>query len=214
MRILQSRVVVLMVLAALLQINSAHAADAPALDNAYVRASRNTAPCASAATPGCEDRGIVAMENIDIGVGNYRRKLIRGEVAVYKAGESYDPPSGGSYFEVAVKPNHPPVKAPPENIAPDKNVMIHENDRFFIYKERLDPGDTRPRHSHIQRVEIRINQGPQLIQWRDGQPPPSEPVVVNFREPVIHITKNIGDMPLRNFILEFKPDQRNSPAPN
>jgi len=198
MRILQSLAVVLMLLAVLPHINLAHAADAPALDNAYVRVSRNTVPCASAATPDCEDRVIVAMGNIDIGVGNSRRKLIRGEVAVFKAGESYDPPSGGSYFEVAVKPNHPPVKAPPESIAPDKNVMIHENDRFIIYEERLDPGDTRPRHSHSQRVEIRINQGPQLIQWRDGQPPPSEPV--------IHITKNIGDMALRNFILEFKPE--------
>jgi hypothetical protein len=28
---------------------------------------------------------------------------------------------------------------------------------------------------------------------------------VNWREPVIHIVHNIGDMPLRNFILEFIP---------
>ena len=37
----------------------------------------------------------------------------RGEVAVFKAGESYEPPAG-AYFVVAVKPNHPPVKSPPE----------------------------------------------------------------------------------------------------
>lgn len=155
-------------LTALLQTDQAHAAGPVALDNPYVRVSRDAAPCASATAPGCEDRVIVAMSDIELGFGATRRKMTRGEVAVFKAGESYQPPAGGSYFEVAIKPNHPPVKSPPEMIPPEKNVMVYEGDRFFIYEERLDPGDTRPRHSHSQRVEIRINQGPLLQQWRDG----------------------------------------------
>jgi hypothetical protein len=28
---------------------------------------------------------------------------------------------------------------------------------------------------------------------------------VNWREPMIHIVHNVGDMPLRNFLLEFIP---------
>ena len=30
--------------------------------------------------------------------------------------------------------------------------------------------------------------------------------MVNFREPIIHTVTNVGDMPLWNFILEFKPE--------
>jgi hypothetical protein len=31
---------------------------------------------------------------------------------------------------------------------------------------------------------------------------------VNFREPIIHSVTNVGDMPLWNFILEFRPAGR------
>jgi len=31
---------------------------------------------------------------------------------------------------------------------------------------------------------------------------------VNFREPIIHSVTNVGDMPLWNFILEFRPASR------
>lgn len=33
-----------------------------------------------------------------------------------------------------------------------------------------------------------------------------EPAVVNWREPVVHVVKNVGDMPLRNLIIEFRPE--------
>ncbi len=178
-----------------------------ALENDYVRVSRDTAPCARAEPGRCEDRVILAMAEIVLEAGGNRRAMKRGEVAVFKAGESYAPPTGGAYFEVAIKPNHPPVKSPPELIPPPKNLMVFEGAKFFIYEERLDPGDTRPRHSHSQRVEIRLNNGPMLHQWiyRGGAVAESEPAIVNWREPVIHMVKNIGDLPLRNFILEFLP---------
>ncbi|OLE30364.1 MAG: hypothetical protein AUG43_03620 [Actinobacteria bacterium 13_1_20CM_3_68_10] len=151
---------------------------AAALENDYVLVSRDDAPCAEG---------------------------WRGEVAVFKAGESYRPPTGGPFFEVAIKPKHPPVKSPAEIIPPAKNTIVYEGERFFIYEERLAPGDTRARHSHSQRVEIRINQGPLLRQIIDGKDAPQEPPsVVNFREPIIHSVTNVGDMPLWNFILEFK----------
>ena len=42
----------------------------------------------------------------------------------------------------------------------------------------------------------------------DGKDAPQEPPsVVNFREPIIHAVTNVGDMPLWNFILEFKPER-------
>ena len=65
----------------------------------------------------------------------------------------------------------------------------------------------RERHSHSQRIEIRINQGPQLSQrvWRDGKVTAMNSPIVNWREPIVHEVINVGDMALRNFILEFKP---------
>ncbi|HKB63251.1 MAG TPA: hypothetical protein VKD03_10315 [Burkholderiales bacterium] len=193
-------------IAALLQANPLHAATV--LDNDYVRVSRDDAPCAQAGTPGCAERVIVAMSEIELRFGKVLRAMRRGEVAVFRTGESYRPPDAGAYFEVAIKPNRPPVKSPAEIIPPAKNTIVYEGERFFIYEERLAPGDTRDRHSHSQRVEIRINQGPLLRQIIDGKDAPQEPAsVVNFREPIIHAVTNVGDMPLWNFILEFKPER-------
>ena len=177
-----------------------------ALENDYVLVSRNTAPCAAAQTGRCEDRVVLAMGDIELRSAGNSRAMKRGQIAVFKAGESYEPPSG-LYFEVAIKPNHPPVKSPPELIPPPKNMMVFEGAKFFVYEEKLEPGDTRPRHSHSQRVEIRLNNGPMLHQWvyRDGNVTESEPAIVNWREPMIHMVKNIGDLALRNFILEFQP---------
>jgi hypothetical protein len=187
-----------------------NAANPVALDNEYVRVSRDTAPCAQASTGRCEDRVIVAMGDLELVAGDATRPMKRGHVAIFKAGESYQPPTGGPYYEVAIKPGYPPVKGPPELIPAPKNLLVFDGPRFFIYEERLAPGDTRERHSHSQRVEIRLHQGPVLHQWvwRDGGVAESEPGMVSWREPIIHVVKNVGDIPLRNFILEFIPDRR------
>ncbi|HXQ53931.1 MAG TPA: hypothetical protein VN802_22755 [Stellaceae bacterium] len=178
-----------------------------ALDNSYVRVTKDGAPCAIATTPGCGDRVVVAMGDLEIKSGNAIRMLARGEVAVFLAGQSYEAPASGSYFEVAIKPGHPPVKSPPEIIPPEGNAMVYDGDRFIVYQEQLAVGATRPRHSHSQRVEIRINQGPLLEQHVDGNPKPIEPQIVNFREATIHTTHNVGDMDLRNVIVEFRPEK-------
>ncbi len=209
---LSRRLPAMALLAALVQAVPLHAATV--LENDYVRVSRDETPCAQAGTPGCAERVIVAMGELQLRFGKILRSMRRGEIAVFKAGESYRPPDAGAYFEVAIKPNHPPVKSPAEIIPPAKNTIVYEGERFFIYEERLAPGDTRERHSHSQRVEIRINQGPLLRQIIDGKDAPQEPPsVVNFREPIIHTVTNVGDMPLWNFILEFKPEGRDGASP-
>jgi hypothetical protein len=176
-----------------------------ALENDFVRVSRDAAPFASAAAPGSGDRVVVAMGQMTVAVGSTPRALTRGQFAVVERGQSYEVPKGASFFEVAIKPDHPPVTPPAEMIPPAKNLMLYECDHFFIYEERLEPGDIRPRHSHCQRVEIRLNNGPMLDQWFDPPRPPLQPTIVNWREPVIHTVRNIGDAPLRNLIVEFKP---------
>src|SRR5215468_7175987 len=89
-----------------------------ALENDYVRVMRDAAPCASAATPGCGDRVIVALGEIELRFGKSSRKMKRGDIAVFKPGESYEAPTGGPFFEVAIKAKHPPVESPSEIIPP------------------------------------------------------------------------------------------------
>ena len=81
------------------------------LDNEYVRVTRNAAPCAAPNVPGCADRVIVALGETELVAAGVRRTMVRGDIAVFKPGEAYEPPAGGPFFEVAIKPNHPPVRS-------------------------------------------------------------------------------------------------------
>src|SRR5947199_340057 len=77
---------------------------AAALENDYVLVSRDDAPCAQGSTPGCAERVIVAMGDIQLRFGKVLRAMRRGEVAVFKAGESYRPPTASAFFGGAIKP--------------------------------------------------------------------------------------------------------------
>jgi hypothetical protein len=177
-----------------------------ALENDYVRVSRDAAPCASAAAPGCGVRIIVALGDFDLRSDSATlTKLKRGGVAVFEAGKSYEPPKG-SFFEVAIKPNHPAVESPPEIIPAENNSLLYDGKEFFIFEERLGVGETRVRHSHNQRVVIQLNRT-QLRQWPDGQPVvvrDIEPDRPSFNPPVIHKVENVGKLPLRGIVIELK----------
>jgi hypothetical protein len=136
--------------------------------------------------------------------------MTRGDIAVFKPGESYEAPTGGPFFEVAFKPNRPPVESPREIIPPEKNAMRYDGERFFIFEEKLDPGDTRARHSHSQRVVVQLNRT-RLQQWPDGEPEIVREIIPDraaFNPPVIHMVKNVGDAPLRGIVIEFKPERQ------
>jgi len=183
---------------------------ASVLDNEYVRVTRNGAPCASGTTPGCGDRVIVALGDTDLQTGRGRRRLARGDVAVFAPGDRYETPAGGPFFEVAIKPTHPAVPPPAERLPPDKNAITFDGDRFFVFEERLAPGETRARHSHGPRVVVQLNRT-QLQQWPDGEPEVLRDIVPDgaaFNAPVIHVVKNVGALPLRGIVIEFKPDPR------
>jgi hypothetical protein len=198
-----------MLLLLLALLPSAALANEPVLDNEYVRVTRDAAPCASASAPGCGDRVIVALGAIEMRSGGSLRKMTRGEIAVFNPGESYEPPVGGAFFEVTIKPNHPPIQSPRELIPPEKNAMIYEGERFFIFEEKLAPGDTRPRHSHSQRVVMQLNRT-RLQQWPDGEAPIFVDVVpdrATFSPPVIHVVKNVGEAPLRGVVIELRPER-------
>jgi hypothetical protein len=182
--------------------------DRSAFENAYVKVSRDISPCAQATVGQCEDRVVLAMGELSVTNGTNKKLLKRGQIAVFKTGESYEITQGSPFYEIAIKPSRPPIKSPPEIILPPKNMILYQGQKFFVYEEKLGVGDTRPRHSHSQRVEIRLSNGPMLHQWvwQGDKVSENEPSRVNWREPIIHEVTNIGDAPLSNFIMEFLPE--------
>src|SRR5579859_1222235 len=169
------------------------------LENDYVRVARDAAPCASAHVPECGDRVIVALGDIELDSHGTHRTMSRGDIAVFGPGESYEPPTCGPFLEVSIKTYHPPVQSPGERIAAEKNEVHYEGKEFFIFEEKLAPGDTRARHSHSQRVVIQLNRA-HLQQWPDGEPAKFVETVPDrpgFSGPVIHSVKNVGNTPLR-----------------
>ena len=170
-------------------------AQAPALlENDHVRVTRNAAPCARGGAE-CGDRVMVSLGT----TGD------RGTIKVIPRSQSYGPPAG-DYLEVAIKTKRPPIKSPSVIIPPDKNSILYDGDDFFVFEEKLDPGDTRARHSHRERVVIVINQT-RLQQWPDDAPMlfrDQIPDDVRFNPPVVHVVKTVGDQPLRNIVIEFK----------
>jgi hypothetical protein len=171
------------------------AADGPVvLENAHVRVTRNAAPCASGGR-GCGERVLVRLG----------RGPERGSVRVFERGERYSAP-GGEFLEVNIKSMRPAIASPPVIIPPDKNSIVYDSDDFFVFEEKLDPGDTRGRHSHRERVVIVVNRT-RLQQWPDGAPElfrDQIPDDVRFNAPVVHVVKTVGDQPLRNIVIEFK----------
>jgi hypothetical protein len=183
-------------------------ATALAIDNDYVRVTRNAATCPEGNMPGCGDRVIVALNDIQMSFGDSRSTLSRGSIMVFEKEKAFQPPVG-EYVEVVIKRGHPPVLSPPEIIPPEKNAMLYEGKDFFVFAERLEPGDTRPRHSHSQRVVIQLNRT-RLQQWPDGEPEKIVEIPVespSFSPPVIHVVKNIGNAPLFGIVIEFWPER-------
>ncbi|MGH9311769.1 MAG: hypothetical protein ACRD1S_01095 [Vicinamibacterales bacterium] len=179
-----------------------------ALDNEYVRVTRDAAVCGEGGE-GCRDRILVALDPIELEGAGARKRMTRGEIAVFHAGARYRAPAG-RFLEVVIKPGHPAATSPGVRIPPDKNAILYDGPEFFVFEEKLAPGDTRARHSHTQRVVIVINKT-RLQQWPDGQPEVFRdqiPDDVRFNPPVIHVVKTVGEKPLRNIVIEFKPPAR------
>src|SRR5207245_3805422 len=142
-------------------------ADAIVLENVYARVTRNGAPCAQGAE-GCGDRVVVALGPVELSAAGRVTKMSRGDVAVFRAAEPYTPPASGEFLDVVIKPDHPRAKSPGALIPPEKNAILFDGPDFLVFEERLDPGETRARHSHGPRVVVVLN-ATRLQQWPDGQ---------------------------------------------
>jgi hypothetical protein len=174
----------------------------PVVDNDFVRVFRNQAPCAAGAAS-CGARVMVALGPIEVG----GQKMKRGEVKGFKAGERYTPPTTGEYLEVVIKPSHPKVMAPTAGTpAEPDNKILYDGKDFFVAAEIMQPGELSTQHSHNLRIAINLNKT-QVEQWTDGKDETRElvPDTVAWRPAVVHISKDVGKIPISNLLIEFRP---------
>jgi hypothetical protein len=190
-----------------LNLENAVLSDSVALDNEYFRVMQNSARCMSANTPKFGSRVIVALSSVTIESSKGTLALERGGVAVFLSNESYKLPTG-EFFEVAFKKDHPPLKAPEQWLEPEKNTVVYEDKEFRVFEERLPAHGERQLHSHAQRLVVRLN----LVQLTDPRFQKNEspkggiqvPNTVKYAEPIVHVVRNLSDIPLFNIVIEFK----------
>lgn len=174
----------------------------PVVDNEYVRAFRNSAPCAAGGAS-CGARVVVALGSIEIN----GQKMERGEIKGFTAGEKYAAPSSGNYLEVAIKPGHPRPPAPPAGSPPPPgNKILYDAPDFTVFAERMAVGEYSAAHSHNVRLAIFLNDT-MVEQWTNGKDETREliPDTVTWRPAVVHASKDVGKVPISNLLIEFKP---------
>jgi hypothetical protein len=180
--------------------------DSVAIDNEYVKVMLNSTICSQAHTFGFGTRVIVALADLQVEGRSGNKKLKRGEIAVFTENESYKEPTG-EYFEVAFKTKHPPYKGPEEWLEPVKNKIVYEDKQFRVFVEILEPGETRPLHSHAQRVVVKLNPArltdPRYNEEGNKKGSLQVPNSIKFVEPIVHVVQNISDVPLYNIVIEF-----------
>lgn len=182
-------------------------ADSIVLNNPYFMVSHNAAVCSASQTAGIGSRVIVSLNKIRIKSSRGNIRLHRGEIAVFKESESYELPRG-QFFEVCFKKNHPALAKPEQWVEPLKNTTVYEDSVFRVFEERLEPGDVRQLHSHAQRLVVRLNE----VQLTDPRFFPNGKAgegiqvanTVKFAEPMVHVVRNLGKIPLFNIVIEFK----------
>jgi hypothetical protein len=174
----------------------------PLLDNDFVRVFRNSAPCAAAA-PSCGVRVVVALGSVEVN----GQKVERGDIKAFASGERYSPPKSGDYLEVSIKPGHPKVMplsagAPP----PPGNKVLYDGKDFTVFAEQMQPGEYSAPHSHNLRLAVFLNDT--NVQQRTGGKTETRELVpdtVIWRPAVVHDSKDVGAIPIRNILIEFRP---------
>jgi hypothetical protein len=174
----------------------------PLVDNEFVRVFKNSAPCATGEAA-CGERVVLALGPVELN----GQKLERGDVREFKPGERYAPPKTGDYLEVEIKPGHPKGIVPAAGTPPPPdNKILYAGKDFTVFEEKMAVGEMSSVHSHNLRLAIFLNRT-MVEQWTDGKSETRElvPDVVIWRPAVVHASKDVGTVPIRNILIEFKP---------
>jgi quercetin dioxygenase-like cupin family protein len=166
----------------------------PVVENDFVRVFKSSAPCATGAAS-CGERIVLSLGSIEVN----GQKM--------EPGERYIPPKAGEFLEVAIKPTHPKVMPPEAGTPPPPgNKILYDEKDFTVFAESMQPGEYSAPHSHNLRLAIFLNDT-QVEQWTNGKDETREliPDTVIWRPAVVHASKDVGKVPIRNILIEFKP---------
>jgi hypothetical protein len=131
----------------------------------------------------------------------------RGDIKFFESGEKYAAPASGNYLEVSIKPDHPKVMAPVAGTPPAPgNKILYDAHDVTVFEEKMQVGEYSAAHSHNVRLAIFLNDT-MVEQWTDGKDETREliPDAVTWRPAVVHASKDVGKVPIRNILIEFKP---------
>jgi hypothetical protein len=174
----------------------------PVVENDFVRVFKNSAPCAAAAAS-CGERVVVALGAVEVN----GQKMERGDIKVFKTGERYSPPKSGNFLEVSIKPDHPKVMPPGAGTPPPPgNKILFAGKDITVFEEKMQPNEYSAPHSHNVRLAIFLNDT-MVEQWTNGKDETREliPDTVTWRPEVVHASKDVGTVPIRNILIEFNP---------
>lgn len=181
--------------------------DTAVFENDYVVVYKNPLILNTVENTTIHNRIIVALSKVKIKSSKGILKIHRGEVSVFAENENYYSIKG-DFFEIKIKDNHPKPVLPEKWFEPKKNKIIFDNEDFRIFEERLGPKEDRELHSHLQRLVVRLNNthltDPRF--YPNGQKGKGiqVPNTVKFAEPIVHVVRNLSNIPVFNIVIEFK----------
>jgi beta-alanine degradation protein BauB len=190
------------------------------IDNSWVRVLRvKHAPHAKTAMHEHPDAVAVSLtdvhERITFPDGTTREvSRKRGDVAYNKATRHIEENLSDEPLEAALielKPNAPKVKGWPVTLDPVKldpahHLVLFENERVRVLRTILVPHVKNPLHEHPHYVVVYLTDLHTTMTLADGRSidNPRKPGEIAWRDPLKHVTENIGDHTAMEIQVELK----------
>jgi quercetin dioxygenase-like cupin family protein len=112
---------------------------------------------------------------------------------------------------IELKPNAPklkgwPVDLDPVKLDPQHHLVPFENDRVRVLRTILEPHLRSPRHQHPSYVVVYLTELHTTMTLADGRvvDNPRRPGEIAWRDPLDHVTENIGDHTAVEIQVELK----------
>ncbi|HLI85221.1 MAG TPA: hypothetical protein VKV17_14980 [Bryobacteraceae bacterium] len=112
---------------------------------------------------------------------------------------------------IELKPGAPklngwPVKLDPVKLDPEHHLVPFENDRVRVLRTILEPHLRSPRHQHPSYVVVYLTELHTTMALSDGRvvDNPRRPGEIAWRDPLEHVTENIGDHTAMEIQVELK----------
>jgi quercetin dioxygenase-like cupin family protein len=154
-------------------------------------------------------------ERLTLPDGTIREVSLKaGDVAYNEAAKHTEENLSDQPLEAVIidlKPGAPklkgwPVKLDPVKLDPEHHLVPLENDRVRVLRTILEPHLRSPRHQHPSYVVVYLTELHTTMTLADGRvvDNPRRPGEIAWRDPLEHVTENIGDHTAMEIQVELK----------